>query len=54
MKDLPSLIKLSPSAETTIGPTLQAKRSSLTIPGARRARLPDRARMLSRWSGVVL
>ena len=35
------VISEAPSIETTVGPPLLARRSSLVIPSARRARLPD-------------
>ena len=35
-------IREAPFAETTIGPLLQDGRSNLVVPGARKARLPDR------------
>ena len=37
----------APFAETTIGPLLQDGRSNLVIPGARKARLPDRLMLSS-------
>ena len=36
------VVSEAPAAEITIGPPLQARRSNLTIPSTRRARLPDR------------
>ena len=51
------VVSEAPTAEITIGPSLQARWSSLVTPGTRRAKLPDRlmlARLLSRGSGAVL